>query len=422
MFSPRFFRVAGLVSSLTFSGFADSADWPRWRGSADNGSVSMGSGPHKLDESSLVWKVELPGKGCSTPIVVGKSVYVTVPVAGSDALQSYDWNGKLLWQSVFGVEDPGKHRNASGSNPSPASDGKAVFAAYKSGTLAAVNLDGSLRWKTNLIEKFGPVNLFWDFGSSPALTEKNVVVARMHNGESWLAAFDKQTGELRWKTARNYEVPREVDNGYTTPQVIVHDGKEALFTWGADHLTIHSAADGTLLWSCTGFNPDATPLWPAVASPVLIKDMAVVCFGRADKGAPRLHGIKVSGLGDATSSAHVWKRDEVSSFVPSPAAYKGLVYILSDRGQVACVEPSTGKTLWIADIPRASSNFYASPVIADGVLYAAREDGTVFVAKVEGGFELLSENKLDDHIIAGLVPVGGRIFARGNSRLYCFGK
>jgi hypothetical protein len=287
----------------------------------------MAGAPTKLDDSALAWKVALPGKGCSTPIVVGRSVYLTVPVDGSDALQSYDLDGKLRWQMLFGAEEPGKHRNGSGSNPSPASDGKAVFAAYKSGAFAAVNTDGSVRWKTNLVERFGPVNLFWDFGSSPVLTEKNVVVARMHNGESWLAAFDKITGELRWKTARNYEVPREVDNGYTTPQVIQHGGKEALLSWGSDHLTIHSAADGKLLWSCTGFNPDSTPLWPAVASPVLVNDTAVVCFGRADKGAPRLFGIKVSGQGDVTSTAHLWKRDEVSSFVPSPAAYTGLVYI-----------------------------------------------------------------------------------------------
>jgi outer membrane protein assembly factor BamB len=103
-------------------------------------------------------------------------------------------------------------------------------------------------------------------------------------------------------------------------------------------------------------------------------------------------------------------------------AYKGLVYILSDRGQVACIDPSKGDARWKAELPRASANFYASPVIVDGVMYAAREDGAVFVARVEGGFELLSENKLDDHLIAGVGPAGGRIFARGNSHLYCFGR
>lgn len=420
MLLTRFFLITSITAGLGVSSLAQQADWPRWRGPLDNGSAPVAGVPTKLDESTLAWKVELPGKGCSTPIVLGQAIYLTVPVDGNDAVQSYDFEGKLLWQVVFGPEAPGKHRNGSGSNPSPVSDGKAVFVAFKSGLLAAVNGDGSLRWKTNLVERFGPVNLFWDFGSSPALSEKNVVVARMHNGESWLAAFDKMTGELQWKTARDYEVPREVDNGYTTPQVIQYEGREALLSWGSDHLTIHSASDGKLLWSCTGFNPDSTPLWPAVASPVLVKDTAVVCFGRADKGSPRLFGIKVKGFGDAGSSAHLWKREEVSSFVPSPAAYKGLVYILSDRGQVACIDPATGAAVWTSEMPRSSANFYASPVIVDGLMYAAREDGALFVARVEGGFELLSESKVDDRIIAALVPAAGRVFARGNIGLYSF--
>jgi outer membrane protein assembly factor BamB len=89
---------------------------------------------------------------------------------------------------------------------------------------------------------------------------------------------------------------------------------------------------------------------------------------------------------------------------------------------VACIDPATGDALWSAELPRASANFYASPIIVDGVMYAAREDGAVFVVKVEGGFELLSEHKLDDRLIAGLVPSSGRILARGNTHLFCFGK
>jgi len=422
MTSRASLSVLSLFSVFAMPLFGETLDWPRWRGPADNGSTEAGGFPAKCDDTTLAWKVELPGKGCSTPIVVGKRIYLTAPAEGRDAALAYDWSGKLLWQTAFEAEVPGRHRNGSGSNPSPVSDGRGIFVAFKSGMLGALNLDGSVRWKINLVEKFGPVNLFWDFGSSPVLTEKNLVVARMHNGESWIAAFDKETGEMRWKTPRNYEVPREVDNGYTTPQVIRYEGEEALLSWGADHLTIHSSASGELLWSCSGFNPDATPLWPAVASPVLVGDTAVVCFGRADKGAPRLHGIKIGGRGDATSRAHLWKSEEVSSFVPSPASYKGLVYLLSDRGVVACVDPVKGGKVWSAELPKASANYYASPVIAGGLMYAAREDGTLIVAKVEGGFELLAENKLEDRVIAGVVPVGGRLIVRGNGGLYSFGK
>jgi outer membrane protein assembly factor BamB len=398
------------------------ADWPRWRGPLDNGTPAAATAlPAKVDASRVLWKASLPGKGSSTPIVWNKKIYVTAPVGGKDALLAFDWSGRPLWQTTFGEEDRGRHRNGSGCNPSPVTDGTSIFVTFKSGSLAAVNPDGTIRWQTNLVKTFGPVKLFWDFGTSPVLTEKDVIIARMHAGESWLAAFDKQTGRMRWKTARNYEVPREIDNGYTTPQVVRHAGREALLTWGAEHLTLHDAANGRLLWSCGNFNPGENSLWPAVASPLVVGDVAVVCFGRADKGQPRLHGVKLGGAGDVTKTHRLWMREDAGAFVPTPAEYQGDVYVLSDRGQVDCLDPKTGKTRWSHALPRSSSNYYASPLIANGTLYAAREDGALFVAHVHDGFKLLSETKFADRIIASLVPAENRLFIRGESHLYCVG-
>ncbi len=149
--------------------------------------------------------------------------------------------------------------------------------------------------------------------------------------------------------------------------------------------------------------------------------MAIVCFGRADRGLPKLHGIKLGGKGDVTATHRAWFRDDTGAFVPTPAEYKGKIYILSDRGQVDCLEPATGKTMWSASLPRSSSNFYASPVIAGGILYAAREDGAVYTARIDGGFELLSENKFDDRVIASVIPFGERLLIRGEKHLYCIG-
>ncbi len=419
MSTPALRSLLFLTMAATAVFPSHSADWPHLRGPDGGGSTSATGFATRWEESKLAWQVELPGKGCSTPAVWQRRIYLTAPLDGKDAVLAYDWDGKVLWQTPLGAEQPGKHRNGSGSNPSPATDGKGVFVAFKSGTLAALNMDGSLRWQTNLVEKFGAVNLFWDFGSSPVLTEKHVVMARMHNGESWLAAFDKDTGAMRWKVDRTFETPRECDNGYTTPVLIRHEGREALLTWGAERLTIHDAADGKLLWTCAGFNPAATPLWPAVASPVVVDGTAVVCFGRADKGSPRLHGVRLGWTGDGTTTNHLWKREDASAFVPTPVVYKGLVYVVGDRGQIDCIEPATGKSLWSAAFPKGSSNFYSSPTIAGGVMYAVREDGTLFVAKVEGGFELLSEASVGDRVIASVIPVDGRLLVRGVARLSC---
>jgi outer membrane protein assembly factor BamB len=242
----------------------------------------------------------------------------------------------------------------------------------------------------------------------------------MHGGDSWLAGFDKATGELRWQETRNYDAPTENDNGYTTPPLHPHAGKPALLVWGADHLTAHDAEDGKLLWSCAGFNPDGTGFWPAIASPVIVGNVAIVPVGRDDRpGQARIHGIQLRGRGDVTTTHRLWKREDTGVFVASPAAYKGRVYLLRHRGGVVCLDPATGKTVWSGALPEHKSPFYSSPIIANGILYAAREDGVVFAVRVEERFELLAENPMGERLIASPVPVANRLLLRGDRHLFC---
>lgn len=395
--------------------------WPRWRGPADQGSTDHGTYPVQWDASKPTWKAELPGKGCSTPVVLeGGRIVLTAPVEGRDAVLAWDWDGKPLWKTVLGPEVAGKHRNGSGCNPSPASDGQGVFVAFKSGTLAALELDGRLRWQTNLVEAYGRENLYWDHGSSPVLVGSVVVMARLHAGDSWLAAFDRQTGQLRWKVARNFKTPTEGDQGYTTPLVVREAGCESLLVWGAMHLTSHDPADGSVRWSCGGFNPQAQAFWPAVASPIVVGDMAVVPYGRSDRGQPRLHGIRLGGSGDVTDTHRVWLREDTGTFVPSPAAAQGRVVLVRDRGEVEALDPVTGKSLWTGAFPRSSANYYASPLLAGGRLYAAREDGKVFVAEAGDTFRVLAENDMGERVVASPVAVADRLLLRGEQHLFCF--
>ena len=107
--------------------------------------------------------------------------------------------------------------------------------------------------------------------------------------------------------------------------------------------------------------------------------------------------------------------------MPTPVAYKDRLYIVRDRGEVECLDPVTGKTVWTDAFPKASANFYASPVIAAGKLYAAREDGVVFVASVENKFKLIAENKMGERVVASPVPVSNRLIIRGEQHLFCVG-
>jgi outer membrane protein assembly factor BamB len=410
------------LCSLQAGMAADIPDWRSWRGPVGNGSVEQGNYPVRFGADSYLWRTELPGKGCSTPILLNGMIYLTSPADANDALLCYDSHGSEKWRAVFGKENPGKHRNGSGCNASPVTDGKAVFVYFKSGAFAAVELDGKVRWKTDLVERFGKDTLFWDHGTSPVLTDRYVVMARMHQGESWLAAFDKETGEIVWKVARNYSTPTECDHGYATPLVIQYQGKESILVWGAEHITVHNATDGQVTWSCGNFNPDGNKLWPAIATPVIVGDMVVIAYGRNDRGIPRLYGVRLTGSGDVTETNHVWKRDDVGTFVPTPALYKGRIILVRDRGEVACIDPGTGKTIWEGEFPKNRANFYASPLVAGDNLYAPREDGTVFVTSVANDkFELLSENDMSESVIGSPIPAANRILIRGETHLFCVG-
>ncbi len=421
--APRAAAPAGPVRQTNplRASTAQRGDWPAWRGPGATGGTATGEYPTRWTVEAAAWKVALPGKGASTPVVWRGRIYLTTPAEGQDAVLALDSTGKQLWLTNLGPESPPRHQSlASSCNASPVTDGKGIFARFRSGRIAALELDGRVRWQVNLEERFGPEQLFWDTGSSPVLTDTCLVVARMHHGESWVAGFDKKTGQQRWLQQRNYQTPTENDNGYTTPVLFQHLRRPAFLLWGADQLTAHSAVDGALLWSSGGFNPAGTGFWPAIASPIIQNGIVVVPVGRDDRmGQARMHGIRLGGSGDVTTTHRAWQRDDIGVFCCTPAADRGRVYLLRHRGGLVCLDPATGNTLWQSEFPRSASSYYASPVIANGVLYAAREDGTVFAARVGEKFELLSENPMGERIIASPVPAGNSLLVRGDKTLFC---
>ena len=404
-----------VVSSLQ----ADSLRWPSWRGAGDAGASPKGEYPAQLNNDHLIWKTEVPGKGCSTPIVWDDLIILTSALDGKDAVLAYGWDGKKVWDAKLGKLRKGKHRNGSSSNPSAVTDGEFIFAYFKSGNLAALDHEGKVLWTHNLQEKYGRDTLYWDIGTSPVTTKDHVVVAVMNDRKGFLVAFDKASGEEAWKVDRTYETPVEGDHSYATPHVIEENGKQVLVVWGAERVTRHEAATGKLLSECAGFNPNKKNNWVVVASSVIVDDLVIVPYGRGKC----LAGVRLSGEGDVTATHRVWERiDNKGCFVPTPAVHDGKVYILGDRGQVHCLDPTSGKTIWEAKLPRAAQSYYSSPTIADGKIYAGREDGKLFVAKLDPDLEVLFEAQFETRIIASPVPVGGKILLRDDKHLMCFGK
>ena len=419
IFSPRLVAVPLLLAS--FLPHAQAADWPQWRGPQGNGVAPSGKYPTKFGEKeNVLWKYDLPGKGTSTPAIAGDRLFMTSPIEGKDGVVCLNLKGKELWRKTLGPEGKGQreHRNGSTSNPSPVGDGTHIFAYFQSGRLASFTHAGEKQWEINLQEKYGKDTLWWPLGSSPVLTEKYVVVAVLHAGNSYLVACDKKTGNITWKSDRNYKTQTETDQAYTTPQLIDQDGRQVLVTWGADHLTAHDANSGKPVWSCGGFNPNDKAMWRVIASPALSDGIAAVPYGRTKF----LAGVKLGGKGDITATHRLWERNGIGADCPSPVADKGRLYLLTDRGMIHCLDLKTGKDIWKEKLPRSSKSFFSSPVLAGDLLYCGREDGTLFCGKIgPEGFKLLHSATFEGGIVATPIPLDDKLYLRTTKSLYCFG-
>jgi len=408
----------GIAIAAMVSAASAAENWPQWRGPLAHGVANDGDYPVEFSsDTNVAWKVALPGVGCSTPIVWDDGIIVTCGIDGQDGVVCYGQDGSERWRRQLGPERPGKHRNGSGSNPSPVTDGKYVVAYFKSGTVAGLTIDGRELWRINLQEKYGEDTLWWDIASSPALAGDRVLVAVMQAGNSYLVALDLATGGVLWKVPREYACPQESDQAYASPQVVKIDGQEVLVTLGSDHLTGHDVATGKLLWECGGFNPDNKGMWRVIASAAIEGDIAFVPYGRGEC----LAGVRLGGSGDVTATNRLWEREGrgLGAEVPTPVVRAGLVYLLGDSGRVACFDIESGNELWSGDLPRSRNRYFSSPLLAGDKLYCPREDGIIFVGRVsDAAFELLAENDMGEPTIAAPVPIRGGLLIRGREHLF----
>jgi outer membrane protein assembly factor BamB len=414
---------------------ACAGDWPNWRGEGLDGVASgdgyvtewVGAADAEAARKNILWRVKLPGLGGSTPAVWGNFVVLTCGVEEKNAALCFDRDGKERWRRVLGPQRPGKHKKATGANPSPVTDGEHVWVYFKSGELACLKLaDGKIVWQTNLQERFGKDTLWWDLGTSPVLTKEAVIVAVMQEGPSYLVAFDRITGKELWKHDRMLEAPMEATQSYTTPLVLAGDTannepSEMLVVLGADHVTAHDTKDGREVWRVGGLNPTANGYFRSIASPVVAGDLVIAPYARGES----MTAIRRGGQGDVTASHVAWARSDVGSDVPTPAVHDGQIVICSDKGRVVGLDAATGKTRWEKELPKNRNAYSSSPIIVAGHVIVTREDGASFVLEMprDGEAEptIIGTGSVDEMTVATPVCVDGRIYLRTHDALWCLG-
>ena len=402
-------------------------NWPNWRGvGLDGTALGEGYATRWNPDEHVRWRVPLPGLGASTPAVWGDRIVLTCGIDGKDAAICLDRNGQEQWRRELSAERPGKHKKATGCNSSPVTDGTHVWVYFKSGELACLELaTGRVVWKTNLQERFGEDTLWWDLGTSPVLTKNAVVVAVMQSGPSYLAAFDRGTGDLLWKHDRLLDAPEEAAQSYTTPLVLrgnptLGEPEELLVVLGADHVTAHDADTGRELWRVGGLNPDGNTFFRSIASPVAIDALVIAPYARGNT----ITAIRRGGTGDVTGTHVAWVRNDLGADVPTPAAQAGRIVVCSDKGRVVGLDAGTGQTLWEEELPKNRNAYSASPVLVDGKVLLTREDGhsvLLVPPAASGQPELTGTGDVGEMTVATPVCVDGEILIRTHDSLWCIG-
>jgi outer membrane protein assembly factor BamB len=283
-----------LLPLLAFTLPLQAENWPQWRGPAFNGTSSEKNLPGEITDASIKWQTPLPGFSGATPAVWGDKIFVTSPDSNKDLLLFCvdRKDGKVRWQKTVSTGDIVKGRGNMAS-PSPVTDGKAVYALFGTGDLAAYNFAGQELWKRNLGADYGKFAIMWIYGSSPLLFEGKLYVQVLQRSpapedypgmagaagerESYLLALDPETGKTLWKHVRPSEARMESLESYASPVPHVVGGKAQLLLVGGDVLSGHDPATGVELWRGAGINRKRGEWMRVVPSPLSAGDVAIAC-------------------------------------------------------------------------------------------------------------------------------------------------
>ena len=437
-------------------------EWPQFRGPDSNPvGRDLRLAERWSKTENVEWSLEIPGRGWSSPIVTGGRVFLTTvttdgkskpPQTGTEYSNEYVaelqkqglpmaeilkrvterdielphevnlhyWlyclnlkSGKVEWTKEFFTGHPpgGRHRKNSFVSETPVTDGRLIYVYVANLGLWAFDLKGKQIWTTPL--EANPIYLDFGTGSSPALTDNLLVIVSDNEKQQFVAAFDKQTGKQVWRTNRETG-PQGRRSAWVTPFVWRHPLRTEIVAVGPAIVASYDLA-GKELWRMSGMSGAPIPM------PFAYEGLLYINGGR---GAP-LVAIRPGATGDIsltkdqTSNDYVvWSQARAGTYLPSPVAFEGAVYSLTETGILTRFDAKTGKQTYKTRIDPTATAFTTSPWAYNGKLFCLSEEGQTYVVSTGDEFKLLHVNALDDFALASPALVGDRLLLRTEHKLY----
>ena len=414
--------LAVLFGSSNQSLFAD--QWPQWRGKANDGHSAEKNLPVEWSPTkNIVWKLELPGPAGATPVVWNDRIFLTSSDSeGRLLLMAVSRDGKEEWrQTVSQGNKDVRGDEGNSASPSPATDGKHVWAFFANGILACFTVEGKEVWKFDVQDRYGKLEIAFGLTASPVL-DSGVLYQQLIHGdgdattrEACVVALDASTGNEIWKVDRPSDAHSENESSYASA-ILYNDGQQKfLLSHGADFVVAHDLKDGHEIWRCGDLNKKSNydPTLRFVASPAVAPGLIVV--PSAKKGP--IVALKPNGHGDITQQKEFhWWTSARTPDVPSPLILGDVVYLCMENGDLAILRAKTGEQL---DYQRTHRQRHrASPVYADGRIYLTARDGKTTVVKASEKVEIVAENDLGEDISASPAVSNGVIYLRSFKHLW----
>lgn len=412
--------LCSLALLLPLSSMA--ANWPMWRGTSGDGVCLESKLPLTWSTTeNVAWKIALPERGNSTPVVWGDQVLVTQAIEseGKRMLLSFDRKtGEQLWQAGTVYKEP---ELTHGTNPycaaSPATDGERIVVFFASAGVFCYDMKGKELWKRT---DLGKQHHIWGNGTSPVIAGDRVFLNFGPGENTVLYAFDKLTGKTLWQHKEPGGASGEGDNkkwlgSWSDPLLRKVGSRDELLMSYPGRACAFDPLQGKELWTCDGL----TAL--VYNSPLYADGVMVAMCGYGGSAL----AVKAGGKGNVTEKNRLWHLPRVSQRIGSGVIHEGHHYILNDGGIAECLDLKTGKEVYRERLkgPGPTVQNWSSLVLsADGNCYAVNQGGDAFVFKASPKFELLATNSLGEKVIGSIAVSEGQLFIRGYKNLWCIGK